>query len=458
MEFAFVLTVATQSPHPTWRGVQTSSPCPARASSFTTTRRPLRTNIFTPIESNFKLSRSENPTILASADVAANPPNILISGAPASGKGTQCEFLVSHYGVVHISTGDMLRAAVKAESQLGLEAKAFMDAGELVPDELVISLLKDRILQDDCRMHGWLLDGFPRTAVQARALSDAGIIPSSVILLDVPDAVLIDRVIGRRLDPETGKIYHVKYNAPVDPAVVARLTRRSDDTEEKVRVRLKNYYTHAQSILEQYAGRVRRINGNRAKEDVFEDLVYVIDEGDDGDSSDDDDFTLTAKFGDVETTTTDSSSPDSTSPLSVSEFVRKAEEAFEEGVIRNQNVTWSGQAGLDTSNSDGTSSYADLSRRLDVAFGDAIAILLFAYIGRSTHGDNAIDLELFKTAAPFLASWFFMSPLLGAYTRPATANVMSTLLSFSRAWAVSVPMGLALRGNLISTPVSLRLL
>ncbi len=129
---------------------------------------------------------------------------LIISGAPASGKGTQCEKIIDEFKVPHLSTGDMLRAAVKAGSPLGKEAKAYMDAGKLVPDSLVINLVKEKLATPECVNGGWLLDGFPRTGEQAKALQQANINPDKVILLDVPDAALIERVTGRRTDPVTG--------------------------------------------------------------------------------------------------------------------------------------------------------------------------------------------------------------------------------------------------------------
>ena len=129
---------------------------------------------------------------------------LIISGAPASGKGTQCEKIVEEFKVPHLSTGDILRAAVKAGSPLGIEAKAYMDAGKLVPDALVINLVKHKLATPEYVKGGWLLDGCPRTGEQAKALQQANINPDKVILLDVPDAALIERVTGRRSDPVTG--------------------------------------------------------------------------------------------------------------------------------------------------------------------------------------------------------------------------------------------------------------
>ncbi|PXF40484.1 Adenylate kinase, chloroplastic [Gracilariopsis chorda] len=352
--------------------------------------------------------------LLVSMSVAA-PPKILISGAPASGKGTQCEFIVQKYDVVHISTGDMLRAAVRNSTPLGLKAKSYMDSGALVPDELVISMLKERITQHDCVKKGWLLDGFPRTAVQAKALDEADVLPSAVVVLEVADDALIERVVGRRTDPETGKIYHMSFSPPTDPEVEARLVQRSDDTEEKARVRLKTYYTHAQSINDHY--------GSDVSLSVSEESIASNTSG-----------------------SGEGSSSESSKYMPVAEFVRRAEEAYERGVLLDQDVNWSGQATADTPESAGTSSYADLARRLDLVLGDVLALVSFAYIGRYSHGNKSLDFEVLKTAAPFISAWLISSPLLGAYTRAATANIPATLKYFVRAWAVAVPMGIGLRG------------
>lgn len=391
-------------------------------------------------------------------DVPKAPPKILISGPPASGKGTQCNLLVEHYGVVHISTGDMLREAVKAETSLGVEAKKYMDLGTLVPDDLVISLLQDRIVQDDCRQKGWLLDGFPRTAVQAQALDDAGITPSAVILLEAPDDVLVERVVGRRIDPETGEIYHIVFNPPPSIEIAARVITRSDDSEEKARIRLRTYYQHSQSILDHYSSAVKKIDGNRSKGDIFDDIVNIIDErvekpltqvDDDGDDGDDGASSSSAS-GTAETSaSSETSDSDSVKGASVLEFVRKAEEAYERGLLYESDINWSGQAGAERPDRYGNSTYADITRRPDVALGDAAAILLFVYIGRYTHGHKSIDLEMFKTAAPFLTTWFLTSPLLGCYTRTATSNFLAALQHFIRGWAVAIPMGIALRGMLV---------
>jgi adenylate kinase len=206
---------------------------------------------------------------------SAETHKVIIAGAPASGKGTQCELIVAKYGLVHISTGDLLREHVRQGTPLGRQADAFMSSGRLVPDELMIDIVKEKLSGSECAAKGWLLDGFPRTAAQARALQAAGLLADVVIILDVPEEVLIERVVGRRLDPDTGKIYHLKFSPP--PAdVVSRLIQRSDDTEEKARVRLRQYNDNLAAIIDCFASRLRRIDGNRAKGAVFDDVSDAI--------------------------------------------------------------------------------------------------------------------------------------------------------------------------------------
>lgn len=422
-----------------------------RLSTFIPAAHPLRVS---PAWPNSLRASPAQPLVLRApvlASVSAGSPSlphILISGAPASGKGTQCEYIVDKYDVVHISTGDMLRSAVKNQTQLGIEAKSYMDSGSLVPDDLVISMLKERITQDDCVRQGWLLDGFPRTAVQAEALTEASILPDAVIVLDVEDDVLIERVVGRRSDPETGKIYHMKFSPPTDPEVLGRLTQRSDDTEEKARVRLETYYTHARSIQEHYAASLSMIDGNRNKSDVFTDISAIVDSSLLANDTDDDNGSsppspaMSSKGGKEES--------ESTKGIPVAEFVKRAEDAYEKGLLVDEDVNWSGQAGVDTPESAGTSGYSDLGRRLDLVFGDTLALLLFAYVGKASHGDKSLSFGVVQTAAPFIAAWLATSPLLGGYTRAATANVPAALKSFARSWAIAVPMGIGLRGKVSS--------
>jgi len=206
--------------------------------------------------------------------------NVVIAGAPASGKGTQCEKIVEMLELVHISTGDMLRKAAEDESdELGQQAKAHMEAGELVPDELIIGLVAQRLNQDDCKRKGWLLDGFPRTEQQAKEMEKLFLSPTKAILLDVPDDVLVERVTGRRLDPETGKIYHMKFSPPEGEeaeAITARLTQRADDTEEALRTRLKGFAANKAAISSAFRDIIKHVDGNRDPKAVWEDIKKFL--------------------------------------------------------------------------------------------------------------------------------------------------------------------------------------
>lgn len=190
---------------------------------------------------------------------------MILVGPPGAGKGTQAARLVDSYKIPHISTGDMLRAAVKAGTDLGKQADAFMKSGALVPDELVISMVIERIGQGDCS-GGFMLDGFPRTRPQAEALKTAmdaaDIALDAVVLIEVPDELIEDRIVHRRSDPETGEIYHLKFKPP--PAEIAgRLVHRKDDTEEACRARLQKYHSETAPIVPFYdaLGLLTRVDG-----------------------------------------------------------------------------------------------------------------------------------------------------------------------------------------------------
>jgi len=197
------------------------------------------------------------------------------AGAPASGKGTQCEMLSVNYDLTHISAGDLLRAEVSTGSANGLKAKEFMDAGKLVPNEIVVTMIKDRLAQPDAAA-GWLLDGYPRSKDQADALEEANIRPEVFLLLEVPESILVERVVGRRLDPETGKIYHLKYAPPESEEVEARLIQRSDDTEEKVVPRLETHNKNVAAILDSYSDILVRIDGDQHKDKVYQDIQKAL--------------------------------------------------------------------------------------------------------------------------------------------------------------------------------------
>ena len=202
-------------------------------------------------------------------DDSRGPLRIIIAGPPAAGKGTQCERIIADYGVVHISTGDLLRDNVNRGTDLGKTANEFMEKGELVPDDVIIGIVKEKLDSDDCKKKGWLLDGFPRTAVQAKALEEHGIVAEKFILIKVPDDVLVERVEGRRLDPETGKIYHIKFSPAEDDEVSKRLIQRSDDTAEKIKTRLSAYHSNVDAIFAFYESFALTVDGNQDKEAVY---------------------------------------------------------------------------------------------------------------------------------------------------------------------------------------------
>lgn len=180
---------------------------------------------------------------------------IILLGAPGAGKGTQAQFLMNKYGIPQISTGDMLRAAIKEGTALGLAAKQVMDAGQLVSDDLIIGLVKERISKEDCAK-GFLLDGFPRTIPQADAMKANGVVVDHVIEFDVPDDVIVERMSGRRVHPASGRVYHVSYNPPKvdgkDDLTGEDLVIREDDKEETVRKRLGIYHEQTELLVGYY--------------------------------------------------------------------------------------------------------------------------------------------------------------------------------------------------------------
>lgn len=182
---------------------------------------------------------------------------IILLGAPGAGKGTQAQFLMDKYGIPQISTGDMLRAAIKEGTPLGLEAKKVMDAGQLVSDEIIIGLVKERIAKEDCE-NGFLLDGFPRTIPQADAMKANGVQVDHVIEFDVADEIIVERMSGRRVHPGSGRVYHVVYNPPKvegkDDVSGEDLIIRDDDTEETVRKRLAIYHDQTKPLVDYYQG------------------------------------------------------------------------------------------------------------------------------------------------------------------------------------------------------------
>lgn len=180
---------------------------------------------------------------------------LILLGAPGAGKGTQAQYLVEKYAIPQISTGDMLRAAVKAQTELGLQAKKVMDAGGLVSDEIIIGLVKERIAEEDCK-DGFLFDGFPRTIPQAEAMVNVGVHIDHVVEIAVEDDEIVTRLSGRRVHPGSGRIYHVIHNAPkqegLDDETGESLVQRDDDLEETVRKRLEVYSLQTRPLIDFY--------------------------------------------------------------------------------------------------------------------------------------------------------------------------------------------------------------
>ena len=206
---------------------------------------------------------------------------VVLLGGPGAGKGTQAAFIAERYGIPQISTGDMLRAAIRSGSELGAGAKVLMDAGRLVPDEIIVTLVEERITVGDCA-NGFLLDGFPRTIPQAAVMRARGVHIDAVVEITVPDEHIIERMGGRRVHPGSGRTYHERFNPPVaeglDDVTGEPLVQRDDDRESTVRRRLKVYHEQTAPIIEYYrawerdephsAPRVSRIGGLGTLEEV----------------------------------------------------------------------------------------------------------------------------------------------------------------------------------------------
>jgi len=205
---------------------------------------------------------------------------MILVGPPGAGKGTQAARLVDTFRIPHISSGDMLRAAVKEGTAMGVQADRYMKAGQLVPDEVVIGMILERIAKPDCRA-GFMLDGFPRTRPQAEALDHAltaaGVALDAVVLIEVPDQLLEERTVGRRTDPVTNTIYHLKYNPP--PADIAsRLVHRADDTIEAVKTRVAKYHAETSPIIPFYLEKsiLKRVDGVGDPDRITERLVAAL--------------------------------------------------------------------------------------------------------------------------------------------------------------------------------------
>jgi len=205
---------------------------------------------------------------------------MILVGPPGAGKGTQAARLVDTYRITHISSGDMFRAAVKEGTELGKQLDHYMKLGGLVPDEITIPIVLKRIMAADCA-NGFMLDGFPRTRPQAEALdkamTDAGVTLDAVVLIEVPDALLEERAVGRRSDPDTGTIYHLKYNPP-PKEIEARLVHRKDDTAEAVQTRVAKYHSETTPIAPFYVekGILKRVDGNATPDEVTARITAVL--------------------------------------------------------------------------------------------------------------------------------------------------------------------------------------
>lgn len=210
---------------------------------------------------------------------------LLIMGRPGAGKGTQAANIKEYYNIPHISTGDMFRAAIKNETKLGLLAKSFMDKGQLVPDEVTIGIVQERLLEDDCKK-GFLLDGFPRTIAQAEALEtflkENGIVLDAVLDVNVPVEILVRRMVGRRVCKGCGATFHVEFNAPKQEGICdvcgTPLIQRADDTYETANSRLEVYDNNTAPLLDFYntRGLLKTVNGDQALDKVFEDIKNVL--------------------------------------------------------------------------------------------------------------------------------------------------------------------------------------
>jgi len=214
---------------------------------------------------------------------------IILLGPPGAGKGTQAGFITGRFGIPQISTGDMLRAAVKAGSPLGLAAKQVMDAGQLVSDDIIIGLVKDRLQQADCAS-GYLFDGFPRTLPQAESLKSSAVGVDFVLEIDVPDAEIVDRMSGRRVHPSSGRSYHVRHNPPKvegrDDVTGEPLVQREDDREQIVRDRLAVYHAQTRPLVDYYnawaasgdtaAPRYRRVDGIGSVDEITQRVLGAL--------------------------------------------------------------------------------------------------------------------------------------------------------------------------------------
>ena len=212
---------------------------------------------------------------------------VILLGAPGAGKGTHAQFICERFGIPQISTGDMLRAAVKAKSELGMQVEQVMASGGLVTDEIIIALVKERIQEDDCRS-GFLFDGFPRTIPQAEAMVDAGVPIDVVLEIDVADEEIVKRLGGRRVHPNSGRVYHVEFNAPKvagkDDETGENLIQREDDQEDTIRTRLGVYHEQTEPLVKFYENiqrqgqpvKVIKVSGIAAVDSIKEQILVSL--------------------------------------------------------------------------------------------------------------------------------------------------------------------------------------
>ena len=206
---------------------------------------------------------------------------IIMLGAPGAGKGTQAKMIAEKYAIPHVSTGDIFRANIKNGTELGMEAKKYMDQGQLVPNELTVKILLDRVAQDDCQ-NGYVLDGFPRTIPQAKALDEMGVKVDLALSIEVKDDVIVERMSGRRVCDKCGASYHTKYNPSKDGVTCDKdgnaLTLRKDDAPEVVKSRLETYHTQTEPIKEYYAGcdKLKTVDGEQDVAEITTAIIEIL--------------------------------------------------------------------------------------------------------------------------------------------------------------------------------------
>eukprot|EP01052_Picozoa_sp_SAG31_P018137 SAG31_NODE_1271_length_9064_cov_10.148912_10_plen_786_part_00 len=243
---------------------------------FTTGAHTGRANL-DEILAELKVSEPEETDALEAyaPDMIPVPPKIILTGAPASGKGKLSEMIVQKYGVRHVNTGELIRNAMQSQSDSGLVAKTHVERGQPVPDDALVQIVVDALMNPVMTKEGWILDGFPRTKEQALALKEGGMVPDVYLVLDLPDDVLIDACLHRRLDPVTGKMFHI-VDEPPPSEIEERLLHREEDTEEVLVSRLRDYHRNVEAIASVFSGHVRSVDGDRPAKEVFDEMCKRI--------------------------------------------------------------------------------------------------------------------------------------------------------------------------------------